>query len=100
MYLQAETVEFDLSGASQLDLEGATVSSVIYASGASQASLLDFPVDDGYFNLSGASDATATTWRAWSTQPRTWDAWTTSVPPVRGTGDLLPICRTRETQAR
>lgn len=56
--IMAPEVNVELSGASRLSLEGAAENATMYISGASDAGLADFPVRNGYFNLSGASRAT------------------------------------------
>jgi hypothetical protein len=55
--LMAPEIDLELSGASQLNLTGTTENAVVYISGASKATLPDFPIRNGYFNLSGASRA-------------------------------------------
>jgi hypothetical protein len=50
--------QFNLSGASRVELEGSANDMLIDASGASRLELADFPVHNTNVSLSGASDAT------------------------------------------
>lgn len=56
--LSAGNVTIDLSGASNLDVEGEADNLFITASGASRLELSDFPVHNAHVVLSGASHAT------------------------------------------
>ncbi len=57
-YTTTGDAEFDLSGASSLELEGGANDLLIRASGASRLELSEFPVRDANVDLSGASRAT------------------------------------------
>ncbi len=57
-YTTTGNAEFDLSGASSLQLEGGAADILIRASGGSQLELSGFPVNNADIDLSGASRAT------------------------------------------
>ncbi len=54
----ASDADFDISGASKLNLEGSVENLKVKASGASDADLRDFAVENVDISLSGASDGT------------------------------------------
>lgn len=56
--VDVDDVEFDVSGASTVRLQGMGDDMELDLSGASNAELDDFPVNDAYVDLSGASRAT------------------------------------------
>ena len=56
--MKADNVEFEVSGASKVELEGSASNIILNAAGASNVNLADFPLDNAYANLSGASEAT------------------------------------------
>ncbi|MBA7679861.1 hypothetical protein ES703_88166 [subsurface metagenome] len=56
--VDAGDIEFDVSGASTIKLEGSANNITLNASGASDIDLEDFPLNNAYVDLSGASKST------------------------------------------
>jgi hypothetical protein len=56
--MEAGDIEFDVSGASGVELGGSADNIAIEASGASNVNLADFPINNADVDLSGASEAT------------------------------------------